>query len=158
MKSIAAAVVSTLVFGTAVAQTSAQSPSSHASAASSDPVVTNSDTKRDAAVEKHIGLLHTVLKITPAQETQWNEVAATMRENAKQMDLAIERRAASAATAPAIDDLNAYAAIAQTHAIGVKNLATTFSALYSAMSADQKKAADQAFTHRSQDGKRVASR
>ncbi len=158
MKSIAAVLVSTLVFGTAIAQTSDQSPSPRASAATSDAAMTNSGTKRAAAVEKHIGQLHATLKITPSQEAQWNEVAATMRENARQMDMAIDKRSANAATATAIDDLNAYADIAQTHANGVKNLATTFAGLYSAMSAEQKMAADQAFTHRGHDAKRVASR
>jgi len=118
----------------------------------------NSDAKRDAAVEKHIDQLHTTLKITPAQKAQWNDVATTMRENAKEMDRAIDKRAASAASATAIDDLKAYADIAQTHANGVKKLATAFSGLYSAMSDDQKKAADEAFSHRGHDEKKVASR
>jgi hypothetical protein len=118
----------------------------------------NSDAKRDAAVEKHIDQLHTTLKITPAQEAQWNEVAATMRDNAKEMDRVIDKRAASASSATALDDLKAYADIAQTHANGVKKLATAFSGLYSAMSDEQKKAADEAFNHRGHDGKRVASR
>jgi len=98
------------------------------------------------------------IKITPAQEVQWNEVAATMRENAKDMDQAIDKRTANAPTATAIDDLKAYADIAQTHANGVKKLATTFSGLYSALSDDQKKAADEAFNHRGHESKRVASR
>jgi hypothetical protein len=117
-----------------------------------------SDAKRDAAVEKHIDELHATLKITPTQEAQWNEVATTMRENAKEMDKAIDKRAANGATATAVDDLKAYGDIAQIHANGVKKLATTFSALYAAMSDDQKKAADAAFNHRGHEGKKVASR
>ena len=163
MKVIAAVLVSTFVFGSAIAQTSdPSSPSPRASAAASSSTseftAANSDTKRDAAVEKHIDQLHTTLKITPAQEAQWNEVAATMRDNAKEMDRAIDKRAASAASATAVDDLKAYADIAQTHANGVKKLATAFSGLYSAMSDEQKKAADEAFNHRGHEGKRVASR
>ena len=158
MKSIAAVLVSTLVFGGAVAQTSDPSPSPQASAATSGTAMANSDAKRDAAVEKHIGQLHATLKITPVQEVQWNEVAATMRENAKDMDQAIDKRTANAPTATAIDDLKAYADIAQTHANGVKKLATAFSGLYSALSDDQKKAADEAFNHRGHESKRVASR
>jgi hypothetical protein len=149
MRVIAVVVASTLVFGGAVAQTS--SPSSGSTMA-------HSDTKRDAAVEKHIEQLHTTLKITPAQESQWNEVAATMRQNAKDMDQVIDKRAANAATATAVDDLNAYEDIAQTHADGVKKLAAAFTGLYSAMSDDQKKAADEAFAHRGHEGKKVASR
>ncbi len=162
MKVIAAVLVSTFVFGSAIAQTSDPSSSSssspRASAATSGSTTANSDAKRDAAVEKHIDQLHTTLKITPAQEAQWNEVAGTMRDNAKEMDRVIDKRAASAANATAVDDLKAYADIAQTHANGVKKLATAFSGLYSAMSDEQKKAADEAFNHRGHDGKRVASR
>ena len=158
MKVIATILVSTFVFGAAVAQTSDPSASPRASAATSGSTMANSDAKRDAAVEKHIGQLHATLKITPAQEAQWNEVAATMRENAKEMDRVIDKRAANAATATAIDDLKAYEEIAQAHANGVKKLAAAFSGLYSAMSDDQKKAADEAFSHRGHEGKKVASR
>jgi hypothetical protein len=158
MKVIAAVLVSTFVFGSAIAQTSDPSSSPRASAATSDSAMVNADAKRDAAVEKHIDQLHTTLKITPAQEAQWNEVAATMRDNAKEMDRAIDKRTAGAASATAVDDLKAYADIAQTHANGVKKMATAFSGLYSAMSDEQKKAADEAFNHRGHDGKRVASR
>ena len=79
-----------------------------------------------------------------------------MRENAKELDLAIDKRTANAASATAIDDLNAYADIAQAHADGVKKLASAFSGLYSVMSDVQKKEADEAFSHRN--GRKVASR
>jgi periplasmic protein CpxP/Spy len=135
MKVIAAVLLSTFVFGSAIAQT----PSA---------AMTNADAKRDLAVEKHIKELHATLRITPAEETQWSDVAATMRENAKDLDGAIDRRVANKATASAVDDLNAYADIAQTHANGVKKLAGAFSGLYAVMSDGQKKEADEVFGHR----------
>ena len=156
MKVIAAVLVSTFVFSGAVAQTPDSSASRKPSADTSGSAMANSDAKRDAAVEKHINELHATLKITPAQEAQWNEVASTMRENVKDLDRAIDKRAAKAATATAIDDLNAYADIAQAHANGVKKLSSAFSGLYSAMSNDQKKAADEAFSHRGHEGNKVA--
>jgi len=156
MKAIVAVLVSTVAFGTALAQTPNAPTSPHASAGSSRSAMANSDAKRDAAVEKHIKELRAELKITPAQEPQWSEVVATMRENAKELDLAIDKRAANAAGATAIDDLNAYADIAQAHADGVKKLASAFSGLYSVMSDVQKKEADEAFSHRN--GRKVASR
>ncbi len=107
----------------------------------------NSDAKRDAAVEKHIKDLHATLKITPAEESQWNQVAQTMRENAKELDRAIDKRDANVGSATAIDDLNSYAEVAQAHANGVKKLASAFSGLYSTMSDDQKKEADEVFRH-----------
>jgi protein CpxP len=157
MKAIVAVLLSTVAFGTAVAQTSDAPTSPNASADSSRSAMANSDAKRDAAVEKHITQLRAELKITPAEGPQWGEVVATMRENAKELDLAIDKRAANAAGATAIDDLNAYADIAQAHADGVKKLASAFSGLYSVMSDAQKKEADEVFSHRNHERK-VASR
>ena len=161
MKMIIAVLVSTFAFGIAVAQ----SPESPAASASPQPsadvshsTMMKSDAKRDDAVEHHITDMHAKLKITPAEESQWKEVADTMRENAKAMDKAIDKRDASLASATAIDDLNAYADIAQAHATGVKKLAKSFSGLYSMMSDDQKKEADEIFSHRNHQGKKVASR
>jgi protein CpxP len=154
MKMTAAVLVSTLVFGGAVAQTPNESASPHASGSA----MANSDAKRDAAVEHHVNELHARLKITPAQEAQWNEVASTMRENAKDLDRAIDNRTAQAATATAIDDLKAYADIAQVHANAVKKLSSAFSGLYSAMSDDQRKTADEVFSHRGHEGNKVAKR
>ena len=152
MKVIAAVLVSTFVFGGAVAQAPDQSTSPHASADASGPAMAKSDAQRDSAVEKHIQDLHHTLKITPTEESQWNKVATTMRENAKDIDRAIDKRAANAASATAIDDLNAYAEIAQSHANGIKKLASDFSVLYSAMPDDQKKVADQVFSHHHETG------
>jgi periplasmic protein CpxP/Spy len=156
MKVIAAVLVSTFVFGGAVAQSADQPASPQASADSSSSAMAAADAKRDGAVEKHIKELYVTLKITPAEEAQWNEVAATMRENAKDLDRAIDKRVANAASATAIDDLNSYAAIAQAHANGVKKLASAFSGLYSVMSDAQKKEADQVFSHRGHDAGKVA--
>jgi periplasmic protein CpxP/Spy len=147
MKVIAAVLISTFVIGGAVAQTTAPS------AGASNSAMASADAKRDAAVEKHIKELHATLKITPAEEAQWNEVAATMRDNARELDRAIDKRVASAASATAIDDLNAYAEIAQAHANGVKKLASAFTGLYSAMSDAQKKEADEVFSHRGHEAK-----
>jgi hypothetical protein len=157
MKAIVAVLtVSTFAFGGAMAQTPNQSANPPASADSSHSAMANEDAKRDEAVEKHIKDLHATLKITPAEESQWTKVAETMRENAKDLDRAIDKREANMASATAIDDLNAYADIAQAHANGVKKLASAFSGLYSSMSDAQKKAADQAFSHRGHEARKVA--
>jgi periplasmic protein CpxP/Spy len=149
MKLIVAALASTCMFGAAIAQTPASPHSS---------TMMKSDAKRDAGVEHHIAELHTKLKITPAEESQWKEVADTMRANAAEMDSAIDKREAGGSNATAIDNLNSYADIAQAHANGVKKLAGAFSGLYSVMSDDQKKEADETFNHRDHAGKKVASR
>jgi hypothetical protein len=129
------AVLLTMVFGAALAQT--PDPSSSA----------------QSAVTKHINALHSSLKITAAEESQWSTVAATMRANASDLDGAINKRSANAGNATAIDDLNSYADIAQAHADGIKKLATAFSALYAAMPDEQKKVADQVFSQRHENGK-----
>jgi periplasmic protein CpxP/Spy len=156
MKMIAAVFVSMFVFGAVVAQTPDQSASRNGSADSPSSAMANSDAKRDAEAERHIRELRVSLKITPAEESQWNQVAATMRENAKDLDRAIDKRDATVASATAIDNLNSYADIAQAHANNVKKLASAFSGLYSAMSEDQRKVADAVFSHRGHDGRKVA--
>jgi hypothetical protein len=157
MKLIAAVLVSTVVFGVAAAQTAvAQTPNSNGSADASRSAMAKGDAKRDDAVEHHITDLHAKLKITAAEEPQWKEVADTMRQNARELDRAIDKRESTQGSATAVDDLNSYADIAQAHANGVKKLASAFSGLYSAMSDDQKKEADMVFSHQSHDGKKVA--
>jgi protein CpxP len=152
MKMIVALLASTFAFGSAIAQSPESPP------ASSNPhAMMKSDAQRDQAVEHHITDLHAKLKITAAQESEWKEVADTMRENAKDMDKTIDKRNASMGSATAVEDLNAYADIAQAHAKGVKKLASAFSGLYSKLSDDQKKEADEIFSHRSHDGKKVAN-
>jgi periplasmic protein CpxP/Spy len=94
--------------------------------------------------EARIKGLHDRLKITPAQETQWNAVAQAMRDSEQSVRQAIEQRQrASALTA--IDDLKAYQAISEAHAQGVQKLIPPFQALYAAMSDEQKKNADAYF-------------
>jgi periplasmic protein CpxP/Spy len=157
MKLIIAVLVSTFVSGAVVAQTPGQSGSLHTPPVSaSGSTMASSDAKRDGEAEKHIKELYVSLKITPAEESQWNEVAATMRENAKDLDRAIDKRDATVASATAIENLNSYADIAQAHASGVKKLASAFSGLYSAMSDEQKKEADEVFSHRGHEGGKAA--
>lgn len=157
MKLIAAVLISTFVIGAAAAQTPDQSPSPHGTANATPAAMAKSDAKRDNAVERHITELHAQLKITAAEEAQWKTVAETMRENAKNLDEAIDKRDATVVSATAIDSLTSYSKIAQVHADGVKKLASAFSGLYSVMSDAQKKQADDVFSHREPVGK-VASR
>jgi protein CpxP len=97
-------------------------------------------------VEQRITNLHAALKITPAEETQWNAVAQAMRENAASMDKLV---AANRTTPPqnmtAVEDLKTYQKFAEEHVAGLKNLIGSFSTLYDAMPGDQKKVADKVF-------------
>jgi periplasmic protein CpxP/Spy len=158
MKMTIAVLAASFVFGGAIAQTQDRPASAHPATDATPAAMAKADAKRDAAVERHITDLHAKLKITSAEESQWKKVAETMRENAGELDRAIDKRDASISSATAMDNLNSYAEIAQAHADNVKKLASAFSGLYSAMSDDQKKVADEVFSHRDHDGKKVASR
>ncbi len=96
-------------------------------------------------VEARITRLHGELKITAAQELQWNAVAQAMRDDAKAMEQAIEQRR-QAKSMTAVDDLKSYQAIADAHAQGLQKLIPAFQALYDSMSDEQKKNADAVFS------------
>jgi|SRR5580700_3247463 protein CpxP len=141
MKTIIAVLTFTFLSGGALAQ--APSPS-----AASSSAMTAADAKRNAQVEKHIADLHGTLKITPAEESQWANVAQTMRGSAIELDRAIDKRSAIVDNATAVDNLKAYGDIAQAHLDSVKKLAAAFSPLYASMPDDQKKVADEVFAQR----------
>ncbi len=85
------------------------------------------------------------MQITPAQEPQWQAVAAAMRDNAQTTSTLVAERVGKAKTMTAIDDLHSYEAIADAHAAGVRKLATAFETLYASLSDAQKKIADATF-------------
>jgi len=96
-------------------------------------------------VEKHIAELHRVLKITPAQETLWQNFAAAMRDNATQMDQVYAQREQAIAGMNAVQNLESYGEVENTMAQNVQKLLPPFQALYDSFSPDQKKTADSTF-------------
>jgi hypothetical protein len=97
-------------------------------------------------VEQRIATLHAALKITPDEDAKWTAVAQAMRENASNMDqLIAENRKTAPQDMSAVDDLKLYQKFAQAHVDGLKNLISSFTALYSAMPDAQKKVADTVF-------------
>lgn len=151
MKTIIAALISTCFVCSAYAQTPASAPAP--SPAATSHAIAKSDANREAMNEKHITELHAKLKITADEEKLWSNVEKAMRDSALEVDKAVDKRIAAMGTATAIDDLNAYADIAQAHVDSVKKFATEFAPLYAAMSDEQKKTADAIFTHRDGDKK-----
>ena len=98
------------------------------------------------SVEQRITNLHTELKITAAEEAKWNSVAQAMRENAAAMEkLAAARAVQAPSSMTAVDDLKGYEKYAQAHVDGLKNLISSFEALYVTFPDAQKKTADQVF-------------
>jgi periplasmic protein CpxP/Spy len=119
-----------------------------AAIAQASPPPATSTAAPSPRVEARIKSLHAELKITAAEETQWQTVAGVMRDNAMSTGALIRERTAKAKTLTAADDLHSYAAIAEAHAAGVQKLATAFDALYAVMPDAQKKIADAVFRHR----------
>ncbi len=153
MKTIAALLLtSTFLAGGAYAQSSGSTAGARHTTDASTKSTMKPPADRNAEVEKHIADLHGKLKITAAEESQWAAVAQAMRDNANQLDQAIEKREANAT---AIADLNAYGDVVQAHADGIKNLAKVFSPLYASMPDDQKKVADEVFVHHGQEAKKT---
>lgn len=100
-----------------------------------------------ARVQQQLRDLYARLRITPAQQPQWNAFAGTLEGNAQHMmQLWSSRRA----TASALDDMRNYAGIAQAHAEDMQRLVAAFTPLYASLSPQQKLAADQAFQQAAQ--------
>jgi hypothetical protein len=121
----------------------AQTTPSHAAAT---PMAKH-EAKADAhaeTIDKRINMLHTQLKITPAEETDWQAVAQTMRDNVAAMQK-IAADKASQTSMTAVEDLQTYEQFAQAHVDGLHKLVTSFQTLYNEMPASQQKLADQVF-------------
>ena len=96
-------------------------------------------------IEKRIATLHDRLGITAEQEPKWGVVAQTMRDNEASISALMTQRYENRKTMSAVDDLQSYETITEAHSDGLKKLIPAFQALYTDMSDDQKKIADQAF-------------
>ena len=93
-------------------------------------------------VEANIAELRKKLQITPAQEPQFNAVAAVMRDNARLEASAPQQPPANAS---AVDDLRAYIKYGELELTGLKKMLPPLEALYATLSPAQKKAADAVF-------------
>jgi hypothetical protein len=102
-------------------------------------------------VETRIKTLHSQLRITPAQEPAFQNVAQVMRDNDNAIKPLREQKADAIESATALDQLNSYAALVDAHAAGVHKFMPAFQTLYDSLSPDQKKAADKAFRERARE-------
>ena len=93
-------------------------------------------------VEANIAELRKKLQITPAQEFQFNAVAAVMRDNARLEASAPQQPPANAS---AVDDLRAYIKYSELELGGLKKMLPPLEALYATLSPAQKKTADAVF-------------
>jgi predicted component of type VI protein secretion system len=98
-------------------------------------------------IDAHINMLHKQLAITPAQETQWNQFAQVMHDNAAAMHAALDKRGTQLNDMNAADNMQSYAELARVHADNMQKLATSFQTLYASLSDEQKHTADTVFRH-----------
>ena len=96
--------------------------------------------------ESRIKELHSKLKITEAQEEQWNKLVQVMRDNAAAIEPLIKAREEKGTALNAVDDLKSYSKITDEHAAGLQKFISAFEPLYASMSDEQKKSADTIFT------------
>ena len=96
-------------------------------------------------VERRITDLHGKLHITSQQSQQWDQFAQVMRDNAREMDQVYKQRAEKLGSMSAVDNMQSYAQIEQQRAQDVQKLVPAFQTLYSSLSDQQKKTADEIF-------------
>jgi periplasmic protein CpxP/Spy len=146
------AAVALLSLPTAAWAQSSQSPATQPAtppppAAAASPMANHPVPGRNAEerVEHRIKELHAQLRITPAEEPQWNQFAEVMRDNARSMDEIFRERAQGFESMNAVQNMQSYEKLAQAHAQDLEKLVPAFQKLYDTMPDQQKQLADQVF-------------
>jgi Spy/CpxP family protein refolding chaperone len=94
-------------------------------------------------LEGRIAFFKAELKITPAQEAQWQQVEATMRENAKVLDQTISAARQNRAGMNAIQRLELRDQFAKVRSDNNSRFLAAFKPLYASLSPEQQSMADQ---------------
>jgi periplasmic protein CpxP/Spy len=94
-------------------------------------------------VDGRIAFLKAELKITSPQETQWQQVAAAMRENANVLDQAITTTRQNRGNMNAVQRIKLREQFAKVHADNDARLLAAFKPLYASLSPEQQQAANQ---------------
>ena len=94
-------------------------------------------------VDGRIAFLKAELKITPAQETEWQQVAGAMRENAKTLDQTITTARQNRTTIDAVQRLESREQFAKVRADNDARLLAAFKPLYASLSTEQQQMANQ---------------
>jgi vacuolar-type H+-ATPase subunit H len=96
-------------------------------------------------VAGRIAFVKAELNITPAQEGQWQQVAAAMRENANALDQAIAAARQHRGTMDAVERLTLREQFAKVRADNDARLLAAFKPLYDSLSPQQKEMAAMLF-------------
>lgn len=112
--------------------------------------------ERPSHIEGRIAFLKAELKITPAQEPQFDKVAQALRQNSEERRHAFEQIRTTAPDQPrnALQHLEARARFAAMRAQENDRFLAAFRPLYDSLSADQKKSADDLMTPHRHFGRR----
>jgi periplasmic protein CpxP/Spy len=96
-------------------------------------------------IDGRIAFLKAELKITPAQEPQWEKVAQALRQNSEERRKSFEQARATDRTQPptALQHLEAMARMSAIRAQQTDRVLVAFRPLYDSLSDEQKKAADE---------------
>jgi periplasmic protein CpxP/Spy len=94
-------------------------------------------------VDGRIAFLKAELKITPAQETQWQQVEAAMRENAKVLDQTITTARQNRTSIDAVQRLELREQFAKVRGDNDARLLAAFKPLYTSLSPEQQQMANQ---------------
>jgi phosphate-selective porin len=135
------AVAALLALPAAASAQSAQAPATAAPPAAATPAVKSAEER----VERRIAELHAQLHITPAEQQQWDQFAQVMRDNAREMDQVFTQRAQQYESMNAVQNMQSYEQVAETHAQQLQKLVPAFQNLYNSMPDQQKQIADQVF-------------
>jgi hypothetical protein len=95
-------------------------------------------------VEAQLGEIKKRLNITAAQQSQFDQFASTVKQNAQAME-ALMQKAGQSAERNAVEGLRTAADFAQTEADNLKRLVPALDALYASFTDQQKRTADQLF-------------
>jgi Spy/CpxP family protein refolding chaperone len=94
-------------------------------------------------VDRRIAFLKAELKITPAEEAQWQQVEAAMRENAKTLDQIMTTARQNRAGTNAVQHLELRYQFAKVRAENNDRFLAAFKPLYASLSPEQQRTADQ---------------
>ena len=158
-------VLSTMLLSAGIALAAAPAAAQDATPAAKEPRAAQPSQRQARAlpserVEARITELKTALKITPAQEPQWNAFADTLRKQARAGDDRVKQfRAARAdkggkpAPATAIQRLEQRQAFMKEASVRMDELLVTARPLYAALSPEQQKTADELMTRHGRGGR-----
>lgn len=136
-----AVIISTALIGLSVSDARADSTAKAMSSGKANP----------ADAERKIKEIHDKLRITPAQEELWGNVAQTMRDNAKTFQAGRTDMMARGKTMTVVENLKFMQGMVDQHSSGLKQLIPQVEALYAVLAPEQKLQADQLLT-KHQDG------